>query len=118
MPNIVGYLCPAISGENAESQINQLNAAGATEIICEQLAGTKGDRPQLDKLLADVREGDTVVVTSLGRIAHNISHLLEIVESLDAAGVAFKVIDSGIDTSTPHGEDLRMLLGAITDFER
>jgi len=58
------------------------------------------------------------MVTSLDRIAHNTRHLLEVVESLNAVGAIFKVIDNGIDTSTPQGEVLRQLLGAITDFER
>jgi DNA invertase Pin-like site-specific DNA recombinase len=58
------------------------------------------------------------MVTSLYRIADNTKHLLEIVESLNAAGASLKIIDNGIDTSTPHGDVIRVLLGAITDFER
>jgi len=118
MSNIIGYLAPDLNGESVPSQIDQLNAAGANKIFREHFSGTKGDRPQLDQLLADVRDGDTVVVTSLNRIAHNTRHLLEIVESLDASGVTFKVIDHGLDTSTPDGKVIRMLLGAIADFER
>ena len=95
-----------------------LKANGASKVIQEKLLGTNRDRPQLDKLLSDVQSGDTVVVTSLDRIAHNSKSLLVFVESLNAAGVALKIIDNGIDTSTPHGEMLRLLLGAITDFER
>lgn len=118
MTRIIGYLRPYINGKYLPSQLDQLKAAGATKIYQEQLVDAKHDRPQLDKMMAEVLDGDTVVVTSLDRIAHNSRHLLEIVESLEAVGVTFKVIDHGIDTSTPHGKVIRLLLGAISDFER
>lgn len=118
MPSIIGYLRPDIDGKNVQSQLDLLKASGASKVVQEKLFGTNRDRPQLDKLLSDVQSGDTVVVTSLDRIAHNSKSLLVFVESLNAAGVALKIIDNGIDTSTPHGEMLRLLLGAITDFER
>jgi DNA invertase Pin-like site-specific DNA recombinase len=107
-----------MNGQNLQSQLDQLKAAGVTKIFQEQPEGVKLDRSQLDKLMADIRKGDTVVITSLDRIAHNTKHLLDIVESLNTAGVTFKVIDNGIDTSTPHGKVIPMLLGAITNFER
>jgi DNA invertase Pin-like site-specific DNA recombinase len=118
MPRIVGYLRPDIDGKNVQSQLDLLKANGAGKVVQEKLLGTNRDRPQLDKLLSDVQAGDTVVVTSLDRIAHNSKSLLVFVESLNAAGASLKIIDNGIDTSTPHGEMLRLLLGAITDFER
>jgi DNA invertase Pin-like site-specific DNA recombinase len=118
MTRIIGYLRPDTNEQNVKSQLDQLNAAGASKIFQEQPAGTKRDRPQLDKLMAAVQGGDTLVVTSMDRIARNTRHLLEIVESLNSAGASLKVIDQGIDTSTPHGEVLRMLLDAIADFER
>jgi DNA invertase Pin-like site-specific DNA recombinase len=118
MTRIIGYLRPDKNGQNVQSQLDQLKAAEASKIFQELPAHTKRDRPQLDMLMAAVRGGDTLVVTSLDRIAHNTRHLLEIVESLNSAGASLKVIDNGIDTSTPHGEVIRMLLAAIADFER
>jgi len=118
LTNIIGYLRPDIDGQNVQSQLDQLKAAGAINIVQEKPAGTKRNRSQLDNLIAGARVGDTVMVTSLDRIAHNTRHLLEVVESLNAVGAIFKVIDNGIDTSTPQGEVLRQLLVAITDFER
>lgn len=118
MNHIIGYLRLDVNEKNLQSQLDQLKAAGATKIIKEQVACAKRDRPQLDKLMQDIQAGDTLVVTSLDRIAHNTKHLLDIVESLNSAGATFKVIDRDIDTASPHGEVLRMLLRAITDFER
>ena len=118
MTCIIGYLRSENDRQSILTQLDQLKTAGATKIFQEQPSGTTRDRPQLDKLMAEVRRGDSVVVARLDRIAHNTRHLLEVLESLHAAGVSFKVLDNGLDTSTPHGEVIRMLLGAIVDFER
>ncbi len=115
---IIGYLRPCIGGKSFQSQLDKLKASGATKIYQEQTVGAKRDRPLLDMMMADVLNGDTVVVTSLDRIAHNSRNLLEIVESLNTLGVTLKVIDNGIDTSAAQGQVIRQLLGAITDFER
>jgi DNA invertase Pin-like site-specific DNA recombinase len=118
MPCIIGYLRPDIDGKNVQSQLNFLKASGVSKIVQEKTTGTKRNRSQLDNLIADVQVGDTVVATSLCRIADNTKHLMEIVESLNAAGASLKIIDNGIDTSTPQGEIIRVLLGAISNFER
>jgi DNA invertase Pin-like site-specific DNA recombinase len=118
MPSIIGYLRPDIDGKNVQSQLDLLKASGASKIVQEKPAGTKRNRSQLDNLIADARVGDTVLVANLYRIADSTKHLLEIVESLNAAGASLKIIDNGIDTSTPHGDLVRVLLGAIADLER
>ena len=118
MPSIIGYLKPDIDGKIVTSQTELLKASGASKIVQEKPAGTKRSRSQLDNLIADVQAGDTVMATSLYCIADNTKHLLETVESLNAAGASLKIIDNGIDTSTPQGEIIRMLLGAIANFER
>lgn len=118
MSNIYGYLRPELNKQNIQSQLEQLKAAGVNKIYQEQPSEKHWNTSQLDKLMAEALDGDTVVVTSFNRVAHNTKHLLEILESLDAAGVTFRAIDNDIDTSTSHGEVLRMLLGALVDFER
>ena len=118
MPCVIGYLKEDIDGKNVHVQHELLKGSGASKIFKEKLVGTKRKRPQLDSLIDDVQQGDTVVATSLCHIADSTKHLLEIVESLDAAGATLKIIDSDIDTSTPQGEIIRLLLSAIIDFER
>jgi len=68
--------------------------------------------------MAEVEEGDTVVVASFDHIAYSTKHLLEIMESLNAAGVTFKAINNDIDTSTSHGKAMQAFLGTIVEFER
>lgn len=118
MPSVLGYFKPDINKQNVQSQLHQLKASGACKIYQEIPSDANRNTPQLDQLMAEALDGDTVVVTSLDRIAKNTKHLLEIVESLNAAGVTFKVINNGIDTSTSHGKVLPVLLRAIVDFER
>jgi DNA invertase Pin-like site-specific DNA recombinase len=118
MTNIIGYLRPDINGQNFQSQFDQLKASGVSQIVQEKTVGTKRNRSQLDKLIMEAQAGDTVVAASLYHIADNTKHLLEIIESLNAAGASLKIIDNGIDTSTAHGDLIRVLLGAIADFER
>jgi len=118
MSSIIGYLSPDINEHSTQLQLEKLKAAGASNIIQEKPAHTKRTRPQLDKLMTTVKEGDTLVVTSLDRIAHNAKHLYEIINTLTAIGVSFKVVDSGIDTSSSNGKNLQMLLGVILDFEQ
>ena len=116
MTNIIGYLRPDINGQNIQSQFDQLKASGVSQIVQEKTAGTKRNRSQLDKLIMEAQAGDTVVAASLYHIADNTKHLLEIIESLNAAGASLKIIDNGIDTSTAQGDVIRVLLGAIADL--
>lgn len=118
MSRILGYLSQGFDGQSAQVQFSRLKAAGAAKVFREQSTAGKRDRPQLDELMKAVGAGDTLLVTSLFHLAHNTQHLLEIVEALNATGVSLKVIDCGIDTSSPHGEVIVLLLGAIADFER
>ena len=118
MPSIIGYLRDDNDGLNVPSQIERLKASGASKIVQEKPTGKKRSRSQLDNLTANVQSGDTVVATSMYTIADSTKHLLEIVESLNAAGASLKIIDNDIDTSTPHGGIMQALLGAITSFER
>jgi DNA invertase Pin-like site-specific DNA recombinase len=118
MPRIIGYLKLVMNELNVQSQLDLLKLAGATVIHQEKPSGTKRNTPQLEKLMMDIHDGDTLVVTGLEQIAHNTKHLLGIVESLKAAGATLKVLNSGIDTSIDHGESLSLLLSAIVDFER
>jgi DNA invertase Pin-like site-specific DNA recombinase len=69
-------------------------------------------------MLDYVREGDSVVVCKLDRIARSTKHLLDIVDLLTAKGVAFKVLNINLDTSTPTGKLMLTMLGAIATFER
>ncbi|MFM5515382.1 recombinase family protein, partial [Aeromonas veronii] len=84
----------------------------------EKVSGARDDRPQLAQLLNFVREGDVVLVTKLDRLARNTRHLLEISEYLQSKQVALRILNLGINTSTPTGKLMLTMIGAIATFER
>lgn len=115
---IIGYARVSTTDQNLESQLNQLSDAGCDKVYQEKASGVKVDRPELAALLDYCREGDTVTVCKLDRIARSTAHLLTIVDSLEKKGVAFKVLNISLDTSTPTGKLMLSMLAAIGQFER
>lgn len=116
--NVIGYARVSTEDQNLDTQLEQLKGAGCHRIYQEKVSGVKRDRPELSALLDYVREGDTVVVCKLDRIARSTKHLLDIVETLQSKGVTFKVLNIQLDTSTPTGKLMLTMLGAIATFER
>jgi DNA invertase Pin-like site-specific DNA recombinase len=114
----IGYARVSTEGQSLDVQLEQLHQAGCAKIFREKESGAKQDRPQLTALLDYVREGDTITVCKLDRIARSTKHLLETVEKLENKGVAFKVLNINLDTSTPTGKLMLTMLGAIAEFER
>ena len=117
---IVGYARTSTIEQEAgfEAQLKQLEAAGCEKVFSEQISAVAATREQLEAALDFVREGDSFIVTKLDRLARSVPHLCEIGAKLEAKGVALKVLDQAIDTSTPTGRLMFNLLGAIAQFER
>ena len=115
---IVGYARVSTAGQSLDVQLDQLHQAGCGKIYQEKISGVKKDRPELAAMLDYVREGDTVVVCKLDRIARSTRNLLEVVESLDKKGVGFRVLNIDLDTSTATGKLMLTMLGAMASFER
>ena len=100
-----------------EAQLRDLREAGCTKVFREQVSSV-AQRPELERALDFVREGDTITVTKLDRLARSTAHLLRIAEGLEAKGCALKVLNLGLDTSTATGKLLFTVVGAIAAFER
>ncbi len=116
---IIGYARTSTTDQVAgfEAQRRELDAAGCTKVFQEQVSSV-GDRPQLRACLDYLREGDTLIVTKLDRLARNTQHLLEMVEALIAKGVTLRILNLNIDTSTATGKLMLTMLGGIAEFER
>ncbi|WP_045495030.1 recombinase family protein [Vibrio hyugaensis] len=112
----VGYARVSTTGQSLEAQLNALNNCDI--VFQEKESGVKAGREELARMLEYVREGDTVKITKLCRLARNTKHLLEIVEVLDSKKVSLQVLNLGIDTESPTGRLMVTLIGAIATFER
>lgn len=115
----VGYARTSTMNQQAgfEAQLRDLKAAGCEETFQEQVSAV-GEREQLDAALSYIREGDSLVVTKLDRLARSTRHLGEIVEALKAKRADLVILTLGVDTSTPTGKLILDLLGSVAEFER
>lgn len=115
---IVAYARVSSIGQDHGSQIERLKAAGADKIFQEKQSGLDKDRPELAAALEFVREGDTLIITKLDRLARSAAHLHQILEMLDKKGVGFKVLDdAALDTTTRTGKLMFGILASMAEFE-
>ncbi len=116
---IVGYARTSTLDQTAgfEAQERDLRAAGVERIFSEQVSSV-GARPQLEAALDFVREGDVFTATKIDRLARSVPNLLEIVGRLNGKGVTLRILNLGLDTSTPTGKLMLTMLGAVGEFER
>lgn len=112
---LVGYARVSSVGQSLDVQRDKLK--DCDKLFEEKESGTNSKRPQLTICLDYVREGDTLVVTRLDRLARSTLHLCQIAEGLKGKGVHLKVLDQNIDTSDATGRLLFNMLGAIGQFE-
>ena len=94
--------------QDTAAQVGALKAAGCARVFEERASGGRWDRPELHRLLDQLREGDTLVVWKLDRLSRSLKDLLHILEMIDAAGANFRSLIEAIDTSGPAG--LMMML--------
>lgn len=118
MPDLIGYARVSTNDQNANAQLDALAAAGCLKVFTDTAKGAIDERPELKRMLDQLRPGDTLVVWKLDRLGRNLRHLIQIVESLGQQGVGFKSLTEGIDSTTPAGRLLFHLLGSIAQFER
>ena len=115
---VFGYARISTAGQSLEAQIDMLRQAGAEKIFSDVFTGTKNDRPELDKLLKIIKEGDKLIVTKLDRIARSLVHGIQLIESLSDRGVIIDVLNIGIIDSSPTGKLIRNIMLAFSEFER
>ena len=119
---LVGYARTSTVEQEAglEAQERDLRAAGCAKVFGERVSSV-AKRAQLEAALEFVRQGDTLVVAKLDRLARSMADLLGIVARLEAKGVALRVLAMGgqpLDTGTATGKLMLTMLGAVAEFER
>ena len=101
-----------------EAQIRDLEALGCEKIFREQLSSVADHRPQLEQCLDFIRDGDTLIVTKLDRLARSVADLLRIVERAKAKGAVLEVQGLGRFNGDASSQLLLNVLGAVAQFER
>ncbi|MEG2364511.1 MAG: recombinase family protein [Terrisporobacter sp.] len=108
-----------LDGNGLEVQVKEINSKyERAEIVEEQFTGTKTDRPVLNKLIEELKEGDTLVVTKLDRLARNTVEGIQIIENLFSKGVAVHVLNVGLLENTTMGKFFLTTLLAVAEMER
>ena len=113
-----GYARVSTRGQNTDSQADELAAYGCDKIFTDKVTGTLAARPELDKALSCLRQGDVFVITRLSRAMRSLKHLLALADQLRERGAGLVVLGQQIDTTTPAGRLVFHLLGAIGEFQR
>jgi len=104
--------------QNNALQAKALRAAGCRKLFEEVASGGRWDRPELHRMLDQLRDGDTVVVWKLDRLSRSLKDVLHIMERIAEAGAGFRSVTENIDTTTPAGRMMMQMVGSFAEFER
>ena len=115
---LIGYARVSTQEQNPEMQLDALKASDCEKIFTEKASGAQRDRPQLKAALEYMREGDTLVVWKLDRLARSLKQLIETVENLEERKIGLRSLTESIDTTTSGGRLVFHIFAALAEFER
>jgi len=115
---IIGYARVSTNDQSLDTQTDALSVSGAEKVFADKISGSKYPRPELDRMLEQLRDGDVVIVTKYDRLARSLKDLLEIVEDIGERGAGFRSLAEDIDTTTPAGRLVFHVFASIAQFER
>ena len=104
--------------QDASLQIDALSAAGCYRVFVDTVSGASAQRPELAKVLDQLRPGDTLVVWRLDRLGRSIRHLIDQLQALEERGVGFRSLQETIDTTSSGGRLVFHVFAALAEFER
>jgi DNA invertase Pin-like site-specific DNA recombinase len=114
----IGYARVSTQEQDNQAQISTLEEAGYEMIFQEKASGGRWNRPELNRLLSQLRKGDVVVVWKLDRLSRSLKDLLLTLEKIEAANADFKSLTEAVDTGSPAGRMMMQIVGAFAEFER
>lgn len=121
MPRLIGYARVSTQEQELNLQLDALLKVGCEKnrIFVDKISGAKDQRPGLDECLAELKQGDTLIVWRLDRLGRSMHHLVLLIEELREKGISFKSIcDGAIDTTTASGELIFNIFSSLAQFER
>jgi DNA invertase Pin-like site-specific DNA recombinase len=114
----IGYARVSSNDQDTAAQVAALKAAKCERIYREQASGGRWDRPELQRVLDQIRKGDVVVVWKLDRLSRSLRDVLTIMERLAEAKAGFRSLTEEIDTTTPAGRMMMQMVKSFAEFER
>ena len=114
----IGYARVSTKEQNLDLQLKALREAGCERVYQEKVSGAKADRPELSKLLANLRQGDVLVIWKLDRLGRTLKHLVALVEELMEKGVGLHSLNDPVDTTSAHGRLTFNIFASLAEFER
>lgn len=114
----IGYARVSTRDQNLELQLDALNKAGCEAIYQEKVSGASASRPELERLLTQLRTGDTVYIYKLDRLGRSLRHLLKVVGDLQQLGVGLVSLTDAINTTSAQGRLVFNLFASLAEFER
>lgn len=115
---LIGYARVSTAEQTVALQEDALKQAGCERIFRDVLSGGATDRPGLREAMAYARSGDVLVVWKLDRLGRSLVHLIQMMQDLQARGVGFRSLQEHMDTTTPGGQLIFHIFGALAEFER
>ena len=115
---LIGCARVSTNEQDTATQVAALKSAGCERIFREKASGGRWDRPELHRLLDQLRKGDVLVVWKLDRLSRSLRDVLMIMEQIAEAKAGFRSLSEAIDTTSPAGRMMLQMLGAFAEFER
>jgi DNA invertase Pin-like site-specific DNA recombinase len=114
----IGYARVSTKLQNLELQLDALEKAGCQQIYKEQASGARQDRPELERMLSQLRSGDTIVVWKIDRIGRSLKHLVNLIGDLQERQIGFHSLTDNINTTTAQGRLVFNIFASLAEFER
>ena len=114
----IGYARVSTQDQDNATQLAALKAAGCELMFQEKATGGRWDRPELHRLLGQLRKGDVLVVWKLDRLSRSLKDVLNLMENIQQAGAGFQSLTEAINTTSPGGRMMMQIVGAFAEFER
>jgi DNA invertase Pin-like site-specific DNA recombinase len=114
----VGYARVSTSAQSLDAQLDALSEAGCARTFVDQLSGSIDERPGLQQLLSYVRPGDVVTVVALDRLGRSLAHIVKTIQEFNEAGIVLVSLREHVDFSTPAGQLVGHIFGALAQYER
>jgi DNA invertase Pin-like site-specific DNA recombinase len=118
MGQVFAYARVSTDAQDLDPQTDELRKDGFDVLVVEKASGASRTRPELARLVRMMKVGDILKVVRIDRLARSVSHLLEVIETLERKGAHFRSLRDPIDTTTPQGMFSLQVLGAVAQLER